>query len=644
MLTNATSDTARRVFRTTDNIYVRGVVRNDNPILAGARTAFYTNRTSTAHGASSDIPLTINHGAIGTNQTLWYASRPGGLRNTQMSGTKYFRKSAGDYSAQMHVNYTRSVTETNYNNNTFNYNYSVIAAPTNPRTTNILCTSANIGWNHAANSNIDRYTVSLTGSGNVGSVTNNSARLTNLSPNTTYTWSLSAAATHGALGNVLSGTFRTPHCPYITASNSGPIAINPGQLTASILDVNLTYHPDSNGNNWSSYGQANIAINVVAIRPNGASCSGLTATSPRYSSGSDGLQVRASGTSVSGTTLQSTTAKASFDVTSSSNTNTGRYTVCFGISSSANWVGRQPIPVMPAYIDVELRPWLQIDSPTELYQDVWRNSEAGDVHSNGPMTINVPIHHYFFRNGVAGVLSHPESQSIRPPSRLAINYTMRQVLWTYVPVQISPWKASLYDQPVTTRSFDQLRKLAQSSLDNPAENFQEVNPATTNFNSLCAQGGGVYYFKPSGGTLTRNAAQNLSSHPQCVNNRNLLFFIDGNLTHNQNLIVDTLSSTITFIVNGDIRVSPSVTRLDGVHIFTHGGRIELVIKQGFVQQPRMYFGNVEMSLLVIKDVFVFYAPPRQRLIEPALYGMCQALVIITKLYCNAAIGKRSIGR
>ena len=69
-----------------------------------------------------------------------------------------------------------------------------------------------------------------------------------------------------------------------------------------------------------------------------------------------------------------------------------------------------------------------------------------------------------------------------------------------------------------------------------------------------------------------------------------MYFINGNLTHNANIIDDTNDATITFIVSGNVTIAPSVTRLDGVHIF--GGSF----RDGSIYDPET--GGVDDPLII----------------------------------------------
>ncbi len=50
-------------------------------------------------------------------------------------------------------------------------------------------------------------------------------------------------------------------------------------------------------------------------------------------------------------------------------------------------------------------------------------------------------------------------------------------------------------------------------------------------------------------------------------NTHLIYFIEGDVHLEHNITIPTASGTITFVVNGNIFVNPSVTQLDGMYIF-----------------------------------------------------------------------------
>src|SRR5690606_16734080 len=169
-------------------------------------------------------------------------------------------------------------------------------------------------------------------------------------------------------------------------------------------------------------------------------------------------------------------------------------------------------------------------------------SKSGDVHSNGQLDVYIPVNEYFFKSGTAGVVSAANTIQHIQNDRL-------------VSTGLSRWRIPNYSSRVQTRSFDSLLALARSAQDNPNAEFPSQLPTTGNLNSLCAQGAKVYHYR---GNWTRSGNLDMSNAPQCAN-ANLVFFVDGNVTHNGNVIDGTNGGTITFIVQGNISVNPNVT-------------------------------------------------------------------------------------
>ena len=77
--------------------------------------------------------------------------------------------------------------------------------------------------------------------------------------------------------------------------------------------------------------------------------------------------------------------------------------------------------------------------------------------------------------------------------------------------------------------------------------------------------------------------------------------------------------------------------VDPVDIVTYRFAVELVLEKIFVQQSRMRFGYIEMTLFVVQNIVVPYPAPGKQLIESAFDGMCQPFVIVAEFNGNGAV-------
>ena len=82
--------------------------------------------------------------------------------------------------------------------------------------------------------------------------------------------------------------------------------------------------------------------------------------------------------------------------------------------------------------------------------------------------------------------------------------------------------------------------------------------------------------------------------------------------------------------------------VDLIDVVTYRFAVELVLEKIFVQQSRMRFGYVEMSLLVVQNIVVPYPAPGKKFVESAFDGMCQPFVIVAEFNGNGAVCNASV--
>ena len=443
----------------------------DSTMPAGFKTAYYKHASSSlAANTSSDIPMYITgHGALGAGGVREYDSYSSTFPSTtdpngsNTSGARPWTQStAGNYNALVFTNY-QAMSEASFpTNNRRGLGYSVITPPSNLQTSNLLCYRTDLTWT-AGSSNISGYDVQiddvvarltsvLSGTPYNDYVTYNHSipaspstmSASNLKPSTLYSWILTPKTAYGS-GSPVSISFTTPACPTYAIDVAGPYAAEPGETEN--IPVNISYTP--NATTWNNY-DARIDIRVVGINYNNESCAAYAPNGAPRLTALDDFSVRVSGNpSVASQVIgpSSYPFQVNFTVSTTANTNTGRYTICIGYFSPDSYITYRDVSAV--HVNVELHPWIQIDRPTGF-----TSSMVGDVHSNATIDLSVPLNQYFFKNGTAGVVSAygTSGNHISFASDRTTNVANKL------------WRIPSYAQQVKTEAYSNLVSLAEAVL------------------------------------------------------------------------------------------------------------------------------------------------------------------------------------
>ncbi len=553
------SGATQRIFDRGERFYFKGKVSN---VLAGtgpsgSKTVFckLTSYCPNYYDAR------VGHGTWPGNSTYAYGTYPGGSYESAFEGTKsgaYY--SSGIYTARMQVNPDSDspVEETSYTDNTADYSFAVINQPTNPTQT-YGCNWATFSW-LGGDSTIHRYRVHITNMDSGGQddyYTSNGQQLS-LTKNGlsqgphSYQWQLYAQVIiNGTTYEYTDGnknSFTTTACLTFTVQTPTQTLAAPGIPADTLLKVD--YSPSAS--QWNSQNGTYI-LGVLGVI-HGTTCSpfsdptdfdvagpsGWPDNSAKMNGGSLSMSYKA-GDSVSVLLTPPDTAEAG-----------QLYTVCIGASSSEATTATTIIPVE---YKIVISPWLQVKSPsTELV------GQTGSVHSNGTVNMTIPNNKYFFFNGYGGVLSAAGSISI-PLARQASTTPPK-------------WRSE-HNSFISSPTYDSLWRAAQGrqkvieTVAEPNANYYDNKGISYHMDKHC---GTTSVYLVDGDLTPANYIRWWHNGCSSAGPRQLVYFINGNMTVNDYIADETDTSTLTFVIKGDLTISESVDRLDGVYLV--GGTID----------------------------------------------------------------------
>lgn len=564
----------RQAFEKNEDIYVDGEVKNilSDDSESGSVTRYYYNEPSALNAGSTNAlnppyKLCTTHGPFGGNRTYEYASYPGGSKvtsfdNCPASGTGAESWKVGSdqqYTARMYVNYVREsvaepgrITETVYTDNQATRQYTVYTPPTVLAPNNISCSSANLRWTPSASPYVVGYKVKLKNVPKVTWVTKDAGNAssynwTGLNPHPSskeYEWYLIPqvdinpnSGVTAVDGKPIKGpNFTLTDCPrFHVDGTSTDASIYNNQDTSSSATVTF----DSASGTW---GTNKVHAVIAAIKTSSTNCSDITpgSTTPAASMTAGGVTF---GLGTWGTNFYDASYTSTpFPITVAAHAGSGavvgqQFTLCITSSSTASPdVDRDEVH----FIVKNSNGWLQIAGQSAS------SANAGDVHSNGTLNINIPPSQYFFMgNKTGGVVSASKSAI---PSTIAATWKWS----TYAP----PNKT---DPMIATDNYSSLQTAADKKGLTPLTDASLILSA-----NVCRgqTGGATVLYKKTGNV-------NISDGPITFNcNANLVFFVDGDLTVNNN-VTDTSNNagTLTFVVSGNINVGTAITTMDGVYIF-----------------------------------------------------------------------------
>lgn len=171
---------------------------------------------------------------------------------------------------------------------------------------------------------------------------------------------------------------------------------------------------------------------------------------------------------------------------------------------------------------------------------------AGDVHSNGSISgMTIPSIKNFFTDGVGGIVSASSGIGIGNDQLMGPN--------------LLDWRMANYGL-VKTSAFTALENQAKvnakvTSL--PAETITAASIV-----GHCGAGSSGIFKSSTSVTISSPVAFGSS-----CNDRNVVYFIQGDLTINSNITDTSTTGTLTFVVSGNVTVASAVTRADGVYAF-----------------------------------------------------------------------------
>ena len=316
--------------------------------------------------------------------------------------------------------------------------------------------------------------------------------------------------------------------------DQSPIKVVPGAASPSLESLSLTYLPTAQ--TWVTGDQ--VTINVLAVSAAGATitCSDYSEKAPMTAAAmpSNFSASFSSSSPVFTWTVPAPSTPVVLYVSALNAATLGDYTMCLGAwSNASNDTARQATVAR-----VQLTPWIQIGMapPSAAF--------AGDVHSNGPIAnLFIPSSSYFYTSGFAGIVSSTGSITMAA-TQISSPGAPDWLLQNYSFIPSSPY-SRLYSSLATVPT---------------TENISATTIATHCTNS----DKGVY--RVTAPTTNPFFATDLSF--AACSNTHLIYFIEGDVHLDHNITIPTASGTITFVVNGNIFVNPSVTQLDGMYIFS----------------------------------------------------------------------------
>jgi hypothetical protein len=549
----STGATSKSVFTTIEDIYTNIAIEKEADgvaIPSGVVTQFHSHAPSpVAAGTASDVGIRVVHDAFPA--TGWtrapFRSYPGGLNEANYTANKSFKQATpGDYTARFNINYQHAasaIKEEDYTNNqTITKPYSVIAQPTSPTNSSITCSAATVSWT-GLSANVTGYTINLTPAGgstvsiNAGRVI--SRRLTGLQASTAYSWNIVANTANGPSDVLLSSSFSTPACPEFTATATDTIPIEVGDTSTKVYAITMTYEPSVT--TWQEQ-NGRITASVLDIIPGTATCSMAATATPNNAPTQISVDIPGSSTAPT-QTLSNQPGTIAFDVYASPTATAGNHTVCVSLySPDAHITDSQ---LMTLTVRLTDSPWIQIDGPSANPLN-----RTGDVHSNGSIAMPIPPAQYFFKNGLAGVVTATGTIDKPTTGVLSSLTNNRWLIPTYAA------------RPITTPTYDSLLASVMN-----AGGITSIATGASfygNVTSACAANKSGAWRITSAGNVTISSNIALTSDCDAVDQ---IYFVDSNLIVSRNIVDTSQTGTITFIVKGTISVAANVTQLDGVYIF-----------------------------------------------------------------------------
>lgn len=445
--------------------------------------------------------------------------------------------------------------------------------PTKTTLPSATCSGASVvgitlGWNQPANSGVNGYTLQYRTNGTsawtsitLGTVTSYS--LTGLSQNTTYNWQL-VPKYYGVDQTPMTGdNFTTPYCLSYSITTPSSILIEPGGAGQS-MTYNFTFTPNAVSAPTAWNGRQILFI-ITDIVPSAAACPAFNLSATPRTTGSHS-STNTIGVGFTGMNLSPSASQQQVIVVSAGDsTAQGNYKICYQArpNNTANMVGTYNIVGSNAFT-VQYSRWLQIDKASG-------SISAGDVHSNGNLSFRPPYGKYLFNGVDTGLVSSVGANSI-PANKLA---------------SVKEWRIPNYQSTIKTPTYAQLVNTITNNVGSttiPSYTTTGiggdldrtlVNACTANQKAIIVQGNAQF-----------NSPQNTTAAANC----RLVYLISGNLTINQNIVMSHASSGVIYIVQGDILVDSTVTRLDGIYIF--GGKFTNTQGSGSTNTTLAIYGSL----------------------------------------------------
>jgi hypothetical protein len=563
LVTTKSNGAQKRVFDRNEAIYANVRISNANSTAATAfKTQVYANQPSTvAVGTLSDITpsgMYISHSSLPGSSSAYFGSYAGGSNNSAYQGQKSWSVSAstGVLSARAYVNFDQSASETNYTNNQLATKYGVVVPPV-PATVNVSgCGQAGFSWTASAGAN--NYVVRITRT-DTSATTEDTTASTSLNknlgegPHNYQWWVIPQVLIDGTYypGNAVDGgTFTTTACPEFELSAPSPVTINPGGTTPATENLTVTYKPTDSF--WNATTDT-MTLVVRDLRSGAFDCSTIDPIQgPAHSGSIDSGNITVTMSNGTSTiTVPALTKQISISIAANAAATLGTYTLCV-----AGWSNNSATPQMAnsIVVNVEMAAWLQVGGQAAGAQG------AGDVHSNGSIGNIIipsnPIQQYFFVTSSIGVVSSSSTLGLNPLTRLS-SLAANDWLWTNYPSPSEPIKTSVYSGLLSNAG----RTATPTEL-----------PAGQNLQLDNSCGASGTYHVAGNAVLDNGTGDTSIEFPASCDGVNRMFFIDGNLNVHDNVVDQTKSGTLTFVVGGDIVLDASVSQLDGVYMF--GGHFD----------------------------------------------------------------------
>lgn len=516
-------------------------------LAAGSYLGLFRCGTNTSIGSATFVPsgtgftLTIPTATVNAYNGKFCVRLRATVRSGVSSGNQYINSASGN---QVRYRNPSGITLA-----TDDIDRGTIAipttytAPSNLTTSNLTCNSLTLNW--TAGTGSYPYTIqvrqgsTVVASASAANASVTSVNISGLTGNTSYSWRITPS---GQSTVNAPSSFTTPHCLSYTVTTPGALTIEPGSSSQTLTyNFNFTPNPVSTPSAWTG---KTINLRVLDIRPASQTCSGLSYNSSARTSGS---HTTTTNITVDPDTLNfspSTSQQAIVNITVAESVPQGQYIVCLGSfpNDDTNFTGTYNRTFSNSFT-VQYASWLQIDAPSS-------SQNTGEVHSNGSFNMTIPYSQTFFSGGLAGLVSATSGNVSMPPSRLS---------------DVIAWRAAPYRSTITSPAYTDLLQQASSNLGQP-----EVRAATLagsgrdHVLAQCSSSASKAF--QVNGNLTISTAISLTN-ANCAN-ANLVYFINGNLSVNQNIANDSTRATLTYVVQGDITVASTVTRLDGVYLFS----------------------------------------------------------------------------